>query len=151
MADVAIRMITTETGVGVPIHGAIALDLESGGIILVKILAVIFFHRFRIARTVCNRASNAEGKRYRDEYRRRKVQWFHGVSSVISHHPMACGFYNSNPGRRLRRRPGSAVPISACRTLAAGQRKYGELATERSVIAQASVAADSAEAGLRVG
>src|SRR4030095_593276 len=98
MADVAIRMVTAETGIGVPIHRAIALNFESRGIVFVKILAVILFHRFRIARTVRDRTTNADSKRCRDKYRERKVKWSHGVSSVISHHPMACGFYHQTPG-----------------------------------------------------
>src|SRR5512132_443602 len=139
MADVAIRMVTAETGIGVPIHRAIALDFERRGIVLVKILAVIFFHRFRIARTVCDRTSNADGERYRDEYRKRKVKWFHGVSSVISHTPWLAVFYNRTRGAAKDDAPG---PLCLFRVpdLAAGQRKYRELATKRSVIAQASVA-----------
>ena len=69
---------------------------------------------------------------------------------MTSHHLMACGFYNQTRGVAKDDAPGPLY-FSACRILTAWQRKYRELATERSVIAQAGVAADGAEASLRVG
>src|SRR5262245_35168515 len=116
VADVAIRMITAETGVGVPVHGAITVNFESRGVVLVKILAVILSHHLRIARAVCDRGNDADAKRHRDEYRKRKTKWFHGVSSVISHHRRFAAFYNRTRGAAKRRRPGSTVP-----TLRAGR------------------------------
>ena len=69
---------------------------------------------------------------------------------MTSHHLVACGFYNRTRGVAKDDAPGPLC-YSACRNLTAWQRKYRELATERSVIAQAGVAADGAEASLRVG
>src|SRR5262249_37489588 len=99
-------MITAETRIGVRIHPAVPLDFERRRIVLIEIFAVSVFHRFRVARTVCSRASNANSKRYRDEYRGRKVTSFHGVSSVTSHRVMACGFYNRTRGAAKDDAPG---------------------------------------------
>src|SRR5215510_6945077 len=111
-------MITAETGVGVPIYGAITVNFESRGIVLVKILAVVLSHHLRIARAVCDRANHADAKRHRDEYRKRKTKWFHGVSSVISHIRWLAVFYNRTRGAAKDDAPGplclSCVPDFSC-------------------------------------
>jgi hypothetical protein len=57
MTDVALGMVTPKSGIGVPVDGAVAADLEGRVAVLIEILAVLVLDGSGIAAAVGNRES----------------------------------------------------------------------------------------------
>src|SRR5262245_6849919 len=97
MANMTVRMIAAEPGVGEPIHGTITLDFESWRAVLVEILAIFVLDRFGVAGPIRDRGHDAQDKRRRERHRSRRDDLFHGISAVTSHR-LAVGILQSRLG-----------------------------------------------------
>ncbi len=151
MADMAFRVVTAESGIGVPVHRSVLLHLVGRIAGLVVVLAFVVLDRGRIAGPIgqcctCRDAEQCCGQ--------------HDRCNSMSHaYVLAKWLVGQAPHHTAREapipdQPGSGRTGSFIRSYersGSRERKHRELATERGVVLQRGVAADRAEAFCRLG